>query len=352
MAASGKDIKKSAPGMPDHVVWSLPASWYRDPEIWNRERKQIFAREWLWIGREDQLRKSGDYVTASPAGFPVFVIRHADGSLRGFHNVCRHRAAKILLDDAGHCDALRCPYHAWLYDFEGRLKNAPNFGETPDFPGTKLSLWPVRVATWLGLLFINMDEASPPLEQCLGAIKSQVEKYAPPAMVFDREITTEVPCNWKNYVDNYQEGYHIPQIHPTLRRDLAWQDYRIINTRHGSLHDVEPRKGSGQPGVFGWQFPNFTFNFYFNGVSFMRMDPLQPNRIRLVYNVFRPENVAREDFEKVIDYGRRVSEEDQQITPLIQENLNAGVYDVGPLSPRHENGLYHFHEMVRAALGK
>ncbi len=349
MAVSKSDLPRPESGSQTKVVFSLPASWYSDPGIYARERKRIFAREWLWVGREDQLEKKGQYITAAPAGYPVFVIR-TDNGLRGFHNVCRHRASKILPEPSGKCRRLICPYHAWAYDFDGNLINVPNFGETPDFSKADFALFPIRVAAWMGLVFINLDTDSPDLDEWLGPIRERVEKHAPERAVFDREMTAEVACNWKSYVDNYQEGYHIPMVHSQLARDLDWKEYHVVNAGAASLHEAVARDGSTQPGVFGWRFPNFAFNFYFNGVSFMRMEPVTPGKTRLVYALFRPEDVSSEEFEKVVQYGWQVSQEDQQLLPVVQENLEAGVYDVGPLSPRHENGVYHFHQMIRVAL--
>ena len=337
--------------MREATVWALPARWYADPEIYEAERQRIFAREWLWIGREDEVAEPGQYVTAAPAGFPLFVRRAGDGTLHAFHNVCRHRASKLLTEPSGHCRAIECPYHGWRYRSDGALDHVPLFGEAPDFPKDELSLFPIAVAVWRGLLFVCPDPAAPPLAEWLGPIADIVEQTAPAQVVLDRELEFLVDCNWKTYVDNYQEGYHIPPLHPGLHRDLDWKGYRVINFEGGSLHEAPPKGGSTHPGSFGWRFPYFAFNSYPDGLSFMRMEPVGPKQTRLVYNYWRPESVSAEDFQATVTYGVLTSEEDQWIVPLIQENLEAGVYEQGPLSPRHENGLHHFHEMVREALG-
>ena len=333
------------------TVWALPARCYADPEIYRAERQHIFARHWLWVGREAELAEPGRYITAAPVGFPLFVRRAEDGTLRAFHNVCRHRASRLLTEASGHCHAIQCPYHGWRYRSDGALDHAPLFGEAADFPKRELSLFPVAVALWRGLVFVCLDPAAAPLAEWLGPIVDAVEETAPARAVFDRELVFHVECNWKTYVDNYQEGYHIPPLHPGLHRDLDWKRYRVVNFAGGSLHEAPPKGGSVHPGSFGWRFPNFTFNSYVDGLSFMRMEPAGPSRTRLVYHYWRPDTVSAEDFEATVAYGRLVSEEDQWIVPLIQQNLEAGVYEAGPLSPRHENGVFHFHEMVRAALG-
>ena len=126
--------------MKESTVWALPARWYADPEIYEAERRRIFSRQWLWIGREAEVAEPGQYVTAAPAGFPLFVRRAEDGTLRAFHNVCRHRASKLLTEPSGHCRTIECPYHGWRYRSDGALDHVPLFGEAPDFPKDELSL--------------------------------------------------------------------------------------------------------------------------------------------------------------------------------------------------------------------
>ena len=333
------------------TVWALPARWYADPEIYRAERERIFGRQWLWVGRAAELTEPGRYITAVAAGFPLFVRRGEDGTLRAFHNVCRHRASRLLTAPSGRCDTIECPYHGWRYRSDGALDHAPLFGEAEDFPRDELSLFPIAVDVWRGLVFVCLDREAPPLLDWLGPIADAIERNAREEVHFDRELVFTVACNWKTYVDNYQEGYHVPPLHPGLNRDLDWKRYRVINFEGGSFHDAPARGGSPHPGVFGWRFPNFAFNSYPGGLSFMRMEPVGHDRTRLVYDYYRPASVSPEEFEATVAYGVEVSEEDQWITPIIQQNLEAGVYDRGPLSPRHENGVFYFHEMVRAALG-
>ena len=333
------------------TVWTLPARWYADPAIYEAERRRIFAREWLWIGREAEVAEPGRYVTAAPAGFPLFVRRAEDGSLHGFHNVCRHRASKLLTEPSGRCNAIECPYHGWRYRSDGALDHVPLFGEAPDFPKSELSLFSIAVETWRGLLFVCLDPEAPPLLEWLGPIEEAFQRTAPSQVNFGREAEYMVECNWKTYVDNYQEGYHIPPLHPSLHRDLDWTRYRVIDFEGGSLHDGPQRNRSNHPGSYGWRFPNFCFNSYPDGVSFLRMEPVGHAQTRLVYQFWTPEGAGQAELEAASAYGIQLAREDIGIVEVVQQNLNAGVYERGPLSPRHENGLLHFHELVREAVG-
>ena len=331
---------------------TIPARWYWDPDIYAEERKNIFSRQWICVGREEEISNVKQYFTASPAGFPIFVLRAKDGNLRGFHNVCRHRAAKLLCERSGNYESLTCPYHGWQYNDDGLLLNAPHFGANEDFYSQDFSLFSLQVDTWSGMIFVNMDLNGPKLLEWLGPLADAVEKTAPRSIKFYRDVEFHVSCNWKNYVDNYQEGYHIPLIHPGLHQDLDWRRYNVINHDGGSLHQSPARAKSTHPGSFGWHFPNFAFNSYHHGLSLLRIEPLSANETRLFYSFFRPSDMSEDDFKKIYDYGIKISKEDQKITPMVQKNLESGVYYNGPLSPKHETGVSHFHELIRIAISR
>jgi choline monooxygenase len=123
------------------TAWTLTADAYTSPEFFRRERAAIFGREWLLVGHESEIRNPGDYIATDIAGWPVFVIRTRDGVLKGFHNVCRHRAGNLVNDGTGHCERLRCRYHGWLYDNDGRSRR-PDAGST--MPVIGLALFPVN----------------------------------------------------------------------------------------------------------------------------------------------------------------------------------------------------------------
>src|SRR5262252_3922022 len=198
------------------LAFGLPASWYHSPEIYERERQAVFRREWIWLGREDQLRNPGDYIAIEFAGWRLFAIRDREGQLRAFHNVCRHRGAPILKDRANRCDVIRCAYHGWTYDTAGRLRATPHFGSAVDFDKKDFSLLPISVATWRGFVFVNLDENPVPLLEGLGDLVREAEPYPLEDYRFFGEEVFEMDCNWKVYTDNYVEGYHIPGIHPAF----------------------------------------------------------------------------------------------------------------------------------------
>jgi choline monooxygenase len=155
------------------MLTNLDPRFYVDPAVYEGERQNIFRRQWQMLGPVSRLQQPGDYLAVDVAGWKLFSLRGRDGVLRGFHNVCRHRGARLLAEGSGNCGALRCPYHNWVYDQDGSLRQAPWFGEDPGF---KLDEWPLqeaRLAQWRGLLFISIDPKISLLEQ-LGDLPEEV----------------------------------------------------------------------------------------------------------------------------------------------------------------------------------
>jgi choline monooxygenase len=337
---------------------TLPASWYRDPAVWERERRAIVAKEWLMFGRAAELPEPGSYLAGEIAGWPVFVIRDREGHLRGFHNVCRHRAGPIVWDGQGRCDVLRCKYHGWVYDHEGNLRRTPEFGDAADFDKAKFGLFPVQVGVWRGLVFVNLDPGAPALESVMAPITGETAPWPIEEFRFHSEVVHDIDCNWKTYVDNYSEGYHVRDVHPGLDREIETKQYEVIPKGSGAgayaVHRVPPRDGASYSGLWLWRWPNLALNVYSTGMNIERMVPLGPDRTRLVYNFFFRDTspAAEEAIRAALAISAEVTLEDRKICEAVQRNLDAGLYDTGRISPRHENGVWFFHQQVRAALGE
>jgi choline monooxygenase len=332
--------------------WSIPARWYADPEIYRLEQKRIFAREWMLIGFAAQLPAPGDTLARDIAGRPVFVIRNREGALRAFLNICRHRAARLVPEGAGHCDLLRCPYHGWLYDAEGRLKAMPEFGEAAGLDRGKLGLLPVRVAEWRGLVFVNLDADTDTVEKGLGDLVPLAERFPLERFAWVDRTVYKLHFNWKNYVDNYMEGYHIPYLHPGLNRETDAKAYEVTLGDRVCVHRAPTRSGATYEGLWLWRWPNITIGIYGDGLNITRIVPEGTARMALEIDFFfLPDpNADAEDRRRKMQWTREVVEEDFAVCRAVQKNLESGFYESGPLSPRHENGVAYFHDLVRQAL--
>ena len=197
---------------------TLPPQCYTSHDFYKREVQTIFMKVWNFIGRGDRIPNAGDYFTIEFAGVPVIVVRGSDGEIRAFANTCRHRGS-MLAQGEGNCKAFRCPYHSWTYDIDGALIVAPQMEQTTAFDPADWHLTPVRLECWAGFMFLNFDPHAPPLMEYLGDLPLKLASYRFEDMVCVRRKEYELACNWKIYVENAMEAYHITTVHrSTLSR--------------------------------------------------------------------------------------------------------------------------------------
>jgi choline monooxygenase len=333
---------------------TLPASWYADPGVFAKERAAIFARHWQLFAHESRMPNPGDYVAGMLAGYPIVVIRGRDGQVRGFHNVCRHRAAQLVPDGVGHSKSLVCPYHGWSYDGDGRLIKARDFGEDPGLDPAAMGLFPLRTETWKGLVFVCLDRNGPSLVDWLGPIAVMAKDYPLEKYRFYRDKIREVDVDWKAYGDNYLEGYHLELMHPALCAAIDVGQYTIdVHDQDAFFHLYGPRRDGGlTQGLYFYRFPVLMLNLYDWGASIATIDALGPGRMRhtnwYLFEDLSPEGRAERD--RIAEWAIEIVSEDIAIVTGVQRNLNTGVYDRGRLSPKHEHGLKGFHDMVRRGL--
>ncbi len=338
---------------------TLPAAWYHDPAIFERERAAIFARHWTLLARADQLATPGAYVGGEIAGRPVFAIRARDGAVKGFHNVCRHRAGPLVRAAAGRCDLLRCGYHGWVYNHEGHLVKAPGFDDGTGFERGQFNLYPIRVALWNGLVFGALDEEAGSFEDWLGDIADIARDF--PAigdLAFAREVVGESAANWKTYGDNSVEGYHLPFVHKDLTQAVGRETVEIAPYARGQFVGFkvtydDPEAGGRGRGFWIYKFPGLLLHFSATAVNVERVTALGPRAVRLARWFWVPKEKApgdKIDYEAEIDASAIVMGEDGAICEAVQRNLEAGVYQTGRLSPAAEPGTIYFQQLVRQAL--
>src|ERR1700761_3430984 len=331
---------------------TLPARLYGDPAIYETERRNIFGRSWLMIAHESQLAAPGEYVAAAAAGYPIIVVRGREGEIRAFHNVCRHRAGPIADDGHGKCEGqLVCRYHGWRYALDGRLASARDFGPAEGFDPREFSLIGVRCESWRGFLFINMDEKAEPLATFIAPLIEKTAHLPLETFRFERQTTHDIKCNWKTYVENYLEGYHIPLVHPFLNSAVDASKYEVDLTAPIVFHSAPPRDGSPVGGLWAWMWPCLGLNMYADGVLMERMWPLSATHTRLDYLYFFADGIERAVQERSVAASEITTDEDKKICEAVQRNLNAGIYATGRLSPKHEMGVGWFQSEVKKALG-
>jgi choline monooxygenase len=341
---------------------TIPSEWYVSQEIHRREEDLVFARTWQLVGRTDQLAEPGSYLTASIAGEPVLVARGRDGELRAMSNVCRHRAGPVATG-SGTCRSFRCGYHGWMYGLDGRLLAMPEFEGVENFSREDHTLPQFELASWGPLLFVRIASTSsdPSLHKTLGAIDSLIEIDDLPQFRFVQRKDWHIECNWKVYVDNYLEGYHIPIVHPALHRELDYENYRVetqqwFSIQHAPIREakrlrVSPTAGEAQ---YFWIYPNLMLNVYPDNFSTNLIVPLGPDRTLTIFEwYFRdPDDEAtRRLLEETVEFSDEVQLEDIGICEAVQRGLRSRTYSTGRYSVKRENGVHHFHELLRRSLG-
>lgn len=323
---------------------TLPARLYGDPEAWARERSAVFRRAWLFLGHAAEIPAPGDWIASEVAGWPLLAVRGGDGVIRAFHNVCRHRAGPLVTGPAGSCgQELTCAYHGWRYTLDGRLRAATGFGAEAGFDPREFGLLSLTVEVWRGLVFAAMEpvgglaDAVAPIEALLAGRGLDLP---PPALRRSHDLA----CDWKTYVENYLEGYHIGAVHPELAEELAGTDYQVRVDGECVIQQAVGASGATQAGVWGWLWPNLGINVYADGAMIERMTPTGPGRTRLDYLYLGPGGRAPSD--ETLAASDRLTAQDAAICAAVQTNLSAGAYENGVLSGRHEAAVGWFQDRV------
>lgn len=324
---------------------TLPARLYGDAEAYARERAGVFGRSWLCLGHEAEAPGPGDWIASNIAGWPLMAVRGADGQLRVFHNVCRHRAGPLVEGKAGRCEGeLVCRYHGWRYTLDGRLRSAVGFGPAEGFDPREFGLFSLRLEIWRGLIFVNLDPAAAPLSETTAPLEALLDarglKIPRPAL----RRAHDIACDWKTYAENYLEGYHIGSVHPVLAEELGGAAYEVRVEGQAVVQEARGLSDGPQAGVWGWLWPNLGVNVYRDGAMIERMTPVGPGRTRLDYLFLSDDGPgALADSLAASD---RLTAEDAAICEAVQANLSAGVYDQGVLSPRHEVAVGWFQSRI------
>jgi choline monooxygenase len=345
-------------------AWSIPAPLYTDPSVLALEHEKIFSRTWQVVGHRHQLANPGDFFTTELHGEPLLLVRGAAGELRGFYNVCRHRAGPPA-EGCGSRKLFRCAYHGWTYGLDGSLISAPEFEGQPDFSADRFALTPVRTEQWFNLIFVNFDPNAEPMVTALGGLLEQVERFDFARMKLFQRRTYDMKCNWKTYVDNYLEGYHLPSVHPGLNRELDYGAYTVEpHARH--VRQFSPIRGT-QPGDaaprrygearqdlttdYFWIFPNWMLNCYPDNVSLNIVLPLGAGRSLAVFEWYVPEeDLGSKAASDSVEFSEQIQIEDVAICETVQKNLHSRSYERGRYSVKQEKGVHAFHRMYADAM--
>ncbi len=300
----------------------LPGRAYHDPAIHEFERTEWFRRDWVVVGREEDAAAPGTYFLASVDDEPLIVVRGRDGLLRAFYNVCRHRGTAVVEEPCGRAVRFQCPYHAWIYDLEGRLVRAKHTDDLEDFSLERYGLATVRMASWQGFVFVNLDPDAEPLADWLGDLVPHLARFEFGRLRIAHAETYEVDSNWKFIAENYSECYHCPGIHPQLNRltpydlggDFApngpWQGGWMELVADAETMALAGGHRAGRPAMRGITavddrriyyyllWPSTFLSIHPDYLLVHRLEPAGPDHTRIVCHwLFEPESIAAPDFD-------------------------------------------------------
>jgi len=354
---------------------TLPSSWYRSESVFAVEKERIFCREWVCVGREEELIGSGAFRLLDILGESIILVRNAHNQLRAFYNVCRHRGTRLCREPAAAGpDAARlpgglvagritCPYHQWTYDLDGRLVAAPYLSGQPQFDKALFSLYPAGVESWGGFVFLNLTPSGAvPLQQQIAGIPGRLERYPLSELRIGHTIRYEVAANWKVICENYNECYHCAGVHPELctlvpafrERGGANLDWlRGIPHRPGAytftqsgttrrrafptLNEDERVRHKGE-----LLYPNLFVSLACDHVAAYILQPRSAAHTAITCHfLFEPFELEKPDFDHsdATEFWDLVNAQDWAICRAVQQGISARVHQRGYYAPMEDFSL-------------
>ena len=367
---------KSRPPLPDQAL-TLPARYYTSPDLFALEREVFDRRMWIGVGRLEDLPARGAYLVTDIAGDSIIVVRTGEESVRAFYNVCRHRGTQLCAEAAGKFGgSIQCPYHAWTYDYDGRLLAAPHMDGSPGFSRSEYPLNAVRAAIWEGFVFVSLSADGPSLDEHLGTLPATFAPWRMHELVRAERIVYDVAANWKLIVQNYNECLHCPTLHPTLNRlshYLSGENEPLRPTYMGGRMDLAPGvQTMSMDGTCGRDllpglsaddrrrvyyysvFPNFLIAPHPDYVLTHTLWPVAPDRTRIVCEwLVHPAERTKPSFDltDATRFWDMTNRQDWHVCELAQAGISSRGYRPGPYSNR-EDLLYAFDRFIVDSLDR
>lgn len=366
---------------PASLIPTLPGRDYTDAGFFAAEQEHIFEKMWFCAARASELTGPGSFRTVTVGRESVLLTRNRRGEPKAYFNVCRHRGARLCTEESGQAQrAFQCPYHAWTYDFDGKLVAAPNLTRMPDIDRVEYGLAPIAVREWLGYLWVCLASDPPSFESTvlqevverlgdLGAL----ERYGVEDLRVGRRITYDVKANWKLIVENFMECYHCATIHPELTEVLPeFADGYAAQyfVGHGAQfgEDIQGFTIDGSPGVEAIPTvddgqdrryfavtvkPQVFINLVPDHVIFHRMYPLAPDRTVVECDwLFLPGVVeSGVDLTASVELFDRVNQQDFDACERCQPSMSSRLYRNGGVLVPSEHHIAQFHDWVHQHVG-
>ncbi len=361
----------------ERVEPALPASWYRDPAHYRRELDVFWYDRWIAVAREEEIAAPGAWRAVRIGSQSILLLKDQEGNLRAFHNVCRHRGSVLCTEEKGSFPRKRivCPYHAWTYDFEGRLVATPRRMETPDFRMDDYPLHQVAVDCWGGFAFVHLGSKPGPLGAALKHLPGRFAPYRFETLRIGKRIVLDVQANWKVLAENFSECFHCPPVHPEFCRIVtAYQDAGAWGLRGTPEARPEYKPGAATLTLDGTSrlpafaglgeeerktlyiaetaLPNLFLNVHPDYVNAQLMFPTGPESVRMVYDwLFEPRHLplAAQDLEHYVALWDLTNRQDARNCEWQQQGMQSRAFGHGVYVPQ-EFDAHRFAQWVRAGL--
>ena len=391
---------------------TIPSDWYHDPQMLLIENAAVFSKEWQLVGHVNQLRDPGSSLCLTIADNPIIVIHDGstthestgipeemDGSeesstpesvvnhdgtngrdestnhdgvadiertgpaeshIRAFYNVCKHRGGPLSVKH-GTRSVLQCQYHGWTYKSDGSLRGVPHFNHVELFDKKDFGLTPIRLSIWHGLIFVNLSDEAPELTQILDGITERIHPIDLQNLQYHTRTIDLINCNWKVYVDNFLEGYHIPIVHPELAKLLDYSRYVTEISNQYSLQyspfsdttSDNPYQAEDGEAWYYFIYPNIMLNILPGRLQTNIIEPIGPDKCRVIFDFYYTDVSVAESsglLENDRKYSADIQQEDIEICELVQKGLRSNAYDKGRFSVERELGVWHFQSKLKKSL--
>lgn len=355
-------------GEPYERAWSMPRGFYRDERVLALEVENLFLREWICVGRAEEVAEPGDYFVFQLCDESVVVMCGKDRKVRAFSNVCRHRGA-LVASGKGNRKNLLCPYHNWAYDTSGRLISAPDIGERADFDRGNCRLPEFACTVWHGFIFVSLAEEPPELAPLLAGLERLIAPYHMEEMAL-RYLVDEIwPVNWKCLVENFMEGYHLSPLH----RETLHHVNPSRLCRHFPPGDAYfgynagfvptlPRPERGHPDLTDAEATNCVMYAVPPGLvvgcasdysSFLCIQPDSVDRVRVKMGlIFFGAGWPQERIDWAVDLFQRTMAEDKTVLVQLMQGLSSRFQQPGPLARADLEGpTWDFYKYLHRKLG-
>lgn len=364
----------------------LPNQAYTDYDFFVFERDKIWANTWVCVGFASEIAEKGDARPVSLMGLPLMMLRDQNNEVQVFHNVCSHRGHPLVSKPCKLRGAIRCPYHSWTYGFNGELRGTPHIGgvnqhQAEGFDHNRHGLRAVRSELWMDLVFVNLSGDAPPLLQHLTQLTGRWQQFCGPEgfaqfrpATSNGTLQLDIRANWKLMIENNNESYHLPWVHPGLNSYSKIEDHYPIFAEdyagQGSyVYDLAGNAGITLPGLADWPqdklkhaeyasfYPNVLFGIHVDQFWAIIIEPLAPNHTRERMQLYFVGDAAEDESlattrQTVLESWRAIFTEDVGVAEGMQQGRHSPAFGGGVFSPVMDTPTHHFHRWAARKLAQ